>query len=90
MMRLPGLSRFRKPLPKLWAAAILLLVWLAPLIAFAQEAEEEAEPKAYVLGYALLGLCVGLGVFVVVRPGKRRFPKIKPKSDDEDETPKGH
>jgi RsiW-degrading membrane proteinase PrsW (M82 family) len=84
------LSHRAGPLRILWAATILFVVWLAPLVAFAQEAEEEAEPKAYVLGYALLGFCVGLGIFVVVRPGKRRFPKIKPKSDDEDEKPKGH
>ncbi len=64
-------------------------VWLTPLIALAQVAAEgeEKAPKSYVLGYALTILCVGLGLFVVVRPGKRRYPKIKRKDDDEDAKP---
>ncbi len=86
-------SQYSRHLPsilrRLWTVGFLLGVWLFPWVAMAQQEEEAAAPKAYVLGYALLGLCVGLGIFVVVRPGKRRFPKIKPKSDD-DVAPKGH
>ncbi|MBW3598619.1 MAG: hypothetical protein KY475_15270 [Planctomycetes bacterium] len=86
------LHRFGKTLRLVWAAAFLVVVWLAPIVARAQEAaaEKEEEAKSYVLGYALLTICVGLGIFVVVRPGKRRFPKIRVRTDDEDEKPKGH
>ncbi len=67
------------------AAIFLTWVWLAPLVALAQVADtEEKAAKSYVLGYALTFLCVGLGLFVVVRPGKRRLPKIKRKDDDDD------
>jgi hypothetical protein len=64
-------------------------VWLAPLAALGQAKEEEEKPKSYVPGYALTVLATGLGIFVVVKPGKRRFPKIRRKEDeDEDIKPK--
>ena len=63
---------------------VLALVWMAPLAALAQAEGEEEAAKSYVLGYALTTLCIGLGVFAVVKPGKRRVPKIK-RQDEEDE-----
>jgi hypothetical protein len=67
---------------------LLAVMWLAPLPAWGQT-EEEKPPKSYVPGYSLTVLSVGLGVFVVVRPGKRKFPKIRRKEDeDEDIKPK--
>jgi hypothetical protein len=75
-----------------WAVAFLVMVWLAPLVALAQEVEgeEKEKGKSYVLGYALTTLCIGLGIFIMVRPAKRRYPKIKRKDDEDDVKPKGH
>jgi hypothetical protein len=71
-------------------ALVLSLVWLAPLTVLAQEPpkEEEKPSRSYVLGYALTTLCIGLGIFAVVKPGKRRYPKIKRKDDEEEVKPK--
>lgn len=61
------------------------LAWLlacAPL--FAQTETEEKAPKSYVMGYSLVVLCLSLGLFVVVRMGKRKQKKIKRKEEDWD------
>jgi hydrogenase/urease accessory protein HupE len=70
---------------------LLGLLALAPAAAFGQlPGEEPKKERSWVLGYALTTLCIGLGVFVLVRPAKRKFPKIRKKDDDEDVKPKGH
>jgi hypothetical protein len=74
----------------IWCVGWIALVWLAPLTVLAQEQQEAKAPRSYVLGYALTTLCIGLGLFIVVRPGKRKFPKIRRKDDEEDLKPKHH
>jgi hypothetical protein len=86
------MHRFFRFARALRIAFLFSLVWLAPLTVLAQPpatgGEEEKPSRSYVLGYALTTLCIGLGVFAVVKPGKRRYPKIKRKDDDEEVKPK--
>ena len=62
------LVRVRTALPRLaWLPVFLSLstpVW-------AQQIPQEGVQANWVLSYALVILCLGLGVFVVCRPGRR-------------------
>jgi hypothetical protein len=86
------MHRFFRIARALRVALVLGLAWLAPLTVLAQTpatgGEEEKPSRSYVLGYALTTLCIGLGIFAVVKPGKRRYPKIKRKDEDEEVKPK--
>jgi hypothetical protein len=68
----------------------LAAVWLAPLTALGQTEAEEKPAKSYVPGYALTVLTVGLGIFAVVKPGKRKYPKIRRKEDEEEDIKPKH
>jgi hypothetical protein len=87
------MNSLRRIAPLLRLLILLAAAWLAPLAALGQTAPEPAkeEPgKSYVPGYALTVLAVGLGIFVVVKPGKRRFPKIRRKEDEEEDIKPKH
>ncbi len=82
-MKLQLLAIFRSA----YWLALSLVFWLGlhgQLLAQAAEKEEE-EAKSWVMSYILIVLTVGLGLFVVVRMGRRRNPKIRRRDDEEDE-----
>ncbi|MCA9262485.1 MAG: hypothetical protein KDA60_01505 [Planctomycetales bacterium] len=62
------------PYPKFWRyaswAVISLMCSATPLLAQSDEAIPEKKVR-YVISYVLVILCVGLGLYVVCRPGKR-------------------
>jgi hypothetical protein len=68
----------------------LAVVGLAPAAALGQTEEEEKPAKSYVPGYALTVLSLGLGIFAVVKPGKRKYPKIRRKEDEEEDIKPKH
>jgi hypothetical protein len=58
---------------------MVLAIWTQTALVYAQRVKKEAEPagKSYVLSYALVVLCIALGLLVVCRSGGRsNEPKV--------------
>jgi hypothetical protein len=83
MTAMKFLESLRLAAPGLLATLFVWLVAWQPLLAQepATAGEEETEGRSWVLGYSLVVLCVGLGLFVVVRMGKRKTKKIRRKDE---------
>jgi hypothetical protein len=72
------------------ACFFLAVMGLAPLTALGQTEGEQKPAKSYVPGYALTLLSLGLGIFAAVKPGKRKYPKIRRKEDEEEDIKPKH
>ena len=76
------MNRSSTALRGLTVLALSLAAWIAVYgVAFAQEAEGSGGgggggggARAYVVPYTIVFLCVGLGVFLICRPARRRDP----------------
>ena len=73
------MNRSSTSLRRLTVLALALATWIAVYgVAFAQEAESEGGggggggAQAYVVPYTIVLLCVGLGIFLICRPARRR------------------
>jgi hypothetical protein len=70
------MNRFVDLARKVRLAALAVLGWLVPAVAWAQvgtpnqPVTEEAPP--YVVSYAVVVLCIGLGVTIVLNSSRRR------------------
>ena len=53
---------------------VLLALWWAAMhgTAWAAQGKEEEKPAPYVMSYALVILCVGLGLVILLNPSHRR------------------
>jgi hypothetical protein len=75
------MNRFSTLLRRLIVPALAIAAWIAVYgLAFAQEAESEAASgggggggaQSYVVPYTIVLLCIGLGVYLICRPARRR------------------